>query len=57
MKSDYLLLDSGNGGKLERFGPYTLNRPASQAVWHPQLPEKEWGKADGIFTRKGATTG
>ena len=27
-------------------------RPASQAVWKPHLPEKEWAKADAIFTRE-----
>ncbi len=52
--SDYELLDSGNGCKFERFGPYTLIRPASQAVWLPQLPQKEWDKSDAIFTREGS---
>jgi len=47
----YSLLDSGNGKKLERFGPYTIQRPASQAVWKPSLDPKLWKKADGVFTR------
>lgn len=47
----YALLDSGAGRKLERFGPYVLSRPCSQAVWQPQLPEKEWNKAHAIFSR------
>lgn len=52
--SEYQLLDSGDGAKLERFGPYTLIRPASQAVWQPQLGKKEWDKADAHFTREGS---
>lgn len=48
----YALLDSGNGRKLERFGPYVIARPAAQAVWAPQLPESEWLKADAFFSRK-----
>lgn len=50
---DYLLIDSGRGRKLERFGPYLIARPCSQAVWEPQLPSKEWDKADADFTREG----
>lgn len=49
--NQYELLDSGNGQKLERFGLYTLVRPCSQAVWQKQLSEKEWRKADAIFSR------
>jgi 23S rRNA (cytosine1962-C5)-methyltransferase len=48
----YALVDSGKGRKLERFGPYLLSRPCSQAVWQPQLPEKEWDKADASFSRE-----
>lgn len=46
---DYELLDSGNGAKLERFGPFLLNRPEPEAIWKPALPENEWGKADATF--------
>ncbi len=48
----YTLLDSGYGQKLEQFGPYTLIRPCAQAVWHPHLPESEWKRADGTFSRE-----
>ncbi len=48
---EYSLLDSGNGRKLERFGPYVLVRPASQAIWHPQLPESAWKQAHALFSR------
>lgn len=47
----YELIDSGNGRKLERFGHYLLVRPCSQAVWQMQLTEKEWKKADAVFSR------
>ena len=43
---DYVLLDSGNGKTLERFGPYTLIRPEPQVIWKPTLPGKEWAKAN-----------
>ena len=46
---DYELLDSGNGQRLERFGPYRVARPEAEAVWKPALPEKEWLKADALY--------
>lgn len=46
---DYALLDSGNGFKLEQFGPYRLERPEPRATWQPALPAKEWHKADARF--------
>jgi 23S rRNA (cytosine1962-C5)-methyltransferase len=48
---DYELLDSGEGEKLERFGKFVLSRPDPQALWKKQLPESQWKKADGFFTR------
>lgn len=51
-KLDYTLLDSGNGRKLEQFGPYILSRPCSQAVWKPQLSDDAWKKAHAIFSRE-----
>jgi len=44
------LLDSGQGRKLERFGPYVIDRPCSQAVWKQQK-RKEWKEADAEFDR------
>ena len=44
--ADYGLLDSGNGRKLERYGPYRFIRPEAQALWSPRLAE--W-QADGEF--------
>ena len=46
---DYTLLDSGDGLKLERFGPYTFVRPEVQAMWPRALPEKEWSQAYAVF--------
>ncbi|HXS14937.1 MAG TPA: class I SAM-dependent methyltransferase [Candidatus Saccharimonadales bacterium] len=48
---DYELLDSGNGMRFERFGPYTTVRPDPQAIWKPFLPQSEWQKADVLFQR------
>lgn len=50
-KDDYELLDSGDGQKLERFGPYVLSRPCAQAVWQKSLDETHWKKANATFSR------
>ena len=55
--SDYRLLDSGHGSKLERFGPYSFVRPEPQAIWQPALPEREWKNADGVFNTGGDAEG
>ncbi|HYL65211.1 MAG TPA: class I SAM-dependent methyltransferase [Candidatus Methylomirabilis sp.] len=47
--TDYELLDSGAGRKLERFGPITLVRPEPQATWQPRLPEKAWSAVHAQF--------
>ncbi|MDA3925215.1 MAG: class I SAM-dependent methyltransferase [Kiritimatiellae bacterium] len=49
--SDYELLDSGDGRKLERFGDYTLVRPCSQAVWKSTLSSRHWDAANATFDR------
>ncbi len=48
----YLLLDSGDGRKLEQAGPFRIIRPALNAFWHPTLPRTEWDKADAVFERE-----
>ncbi len=45
----YQLIDSGNGQKWERFGPYILCRPCPQAVWRPSKKIE----ADATFSREG----
>jgi 23S rRNA (cytosine1962-C5)-methyltransferase len=47
--TDYELLDSGAGRKLERFGPITLVRPEPQADWRAALPEESWQAAHANF--------
>ena len=54
---DYELLDSGNGLKLERFGPYTFARPEVQAIWTRGLPAKKWAEADAVFIPSGEESG
>jgi len=46
---DYELVDSGNGQKLERYGPYEFIRPEPQAMWRPALKEKRWQSAHAVF--------
>ncbi len=47
---DFHLIDSGNGLKLEQYGPYRIVRPEAQALWQPSLPAHVWEKADAVFT-------
>ncbi|HEV7670391.1 MAG TPA: class I SAM-dependent methyltransferase [Thermoanaerobaculia bacterium] len=47
--SDYALLDSGSGAKLERYGAFRVIRPEPQAMWRRTLLEREWLAADAIF--------
>ncbi len=47
--SDYALLDSGNGEKLERYGKYRIVRPEAQALWTPRRRATEWEGADAKF--------
>ncbi len=54
---DYELLDSGDGSKLERFGPYTLIRPEVQAMWRPALPPSDWHRAHAAFRPTGEESG
>jgi len=42
--TDYQLIDCGDFEKLERFGPYCLIRPESQAIWKKRLDDKQWNE-------------
>jgi 23S rRNA (cytosine1962-C5)-methyltransferase len=44
--TDWGLIDSGNGRKLERYGPVTVIRPEPQAMWTPA--SDDW-QADATF--------
>jgi 23S rRNA (cytosine1962-C5)-methyltransferase len=58
-QTGYELLDTGEGEKLERFGPHTFVRPLEDAVWPKSLGEKEWNEVDGKFwsSKVGAKAG
>jgi 23S rRNA (cytosine1962-C5)-methyltransferase len=47
--SDYGLIDSGGGRKLERYGPYQVVRPEPQCLWAPRLAPERWAAADAVF--------
>ncbi len=51
--SDYSLIDSGDGARLERFGKYIFRRPDPQALWKPKLSAEVWNKVDGWYERGG----
>ena len=51
-REGYELLDSGEGRKLERFGPFVLARPCAQAVWKRSLAPETWRNADASFDRE-----
>ncbi len=54
--SDYALLDSGDGEKLERYGDIIVARPDPQALWKKRLPDSEWKKAQAYFKRDSSPT-
>jgi 23S rRNA (cytosine1962-C5)-methyltransferase len=47
--TDFELLDSGNGFRLERWGTVILTRPDPQIIWQKTLPQTEWDKAWAIY--------
>lgn len=49
--SDYKLIDSGNGEKLEQFGEYRLVRPDPQILWQRSQPQAEWQNCAAFFER------
>lgn len=54
---DYELVDSGDGEKLERFGPYYIIRPEPKALWSPGMSRREWEKMAHTRFRPGAGFG
>ncbi|WP_298163136.1 class I SAM-dependent methyltransferase [Brevundimonas sp.] len=46
--SDYALLDSGDGRKLERYGRHTVVRPEPQCFWKPRDPAA-FDRANAVF--------
>lgn len=49
MHSNYSLIDSGAGYKLERFGTRTLCRPSSLALWRQIKSTHIWKEADASY--------
>lgn len=47
--SDYGLIDSGGGRKLERYGRYSVIRPEPQCLWAPREPKDVWARAMAVF--------
>src|SRR5258708_5559368 len=54
--SDYELIDSGDGKRLERFGKYILVRPDPQIIWKIKKPQL-WQKVDASFEKMGEDKG
>lgn len=49
--TDYELIDSGEGMKLERFDGYIAARPDPRAIWKRRAPVSVWDKAHAHFVR------
>ncbi|MDW7657407.1 MAG: class I SAM-dependent methyltransferase [Bacillota bacterium] len=49
----YELIDAGDGDKLERWGPYVLQRPDPQAIW----PHDPWPRPDARYNRSSSGGG
>ena len=49
--TDYEILDMNSGKKLEKWGPYILNRPDPQIIWSKDIDYNLWNKADAIYHR------
>ena len=48
---DYQVIDTSNGEKLEKWGPYTLVRPDPQVIWDTPKRDKGWKKMNGHYHR------
>lgn len=55
--TDYELIDSGDGLKLERFGSYIFIRPEVQALWKPSATASSWDSAHALFQPSGEESG
>ena len=56
MDDDYDLVDAGDGARLERFGPYLVDRPAPGALAARRSPDR-WAAADLRFDRRSGWSG
>jgi 23S rRNA (cytosine1962-C5)-methyltransferase len=53
--SDFELLDTGAGNRLERWGDFVLARPDPQVIWPRHLTDTTWDKAHAIYENRGET--
>ena len=49
--TDYELLDTSDGERLERWGKYILVRPDPQVIWKDMKNHTLWKKADAVYSR------
>ena len=49
--TDYEIIDTGCGEKLERWGDYILLRPDPQVIWKTEKTAPEWKKLNGHYHR------
>ena len=48
---DYVILDTSDGEKLEKWGGISLVRPDPQIIWKTDKKEPLWNTADGHYHR------
>ncbi|MBO5907274.1 MAG: class I SAM-dependent methyltransferase [Clostridia bacterium] len=49
--TDYTVIDTSSGEKLERWGKYSLIRPDPQVIWKTEKKNKLWQSADASYKR------
>jgi len=49
--TDYEVIDTSGGEKLERWGKYTLLRPDPQVIWNTEKTNKSWKKLNGHYQK------
>ncbi len=49
--TDYELLDTSDGERLERWGSFILRRPDPQIIWKNAAVHKKWRNADAMYKR------
>jgi len=49
--SEYSVIATGDGEKLERWGKYTLLRPDPQIIWHAKKPLRSYPDIDAVYER------
>lgn len=55
--TDFQLLDTGDGFRLEQWGPYRLARPDPQIIWSRHLDDNEWNACDARYEAMGTKGG